>query len=35
LESSGDVKTSLHSEKVVVFGKTLKTYYLPVPQKNL
>ena len=28
LERSGDVETSLHSEKVVVFGKTLKTYYL-------
>jgi len=28
LESSGEVETSLHSEEVVVFGKTLKTYYL-------
>ena len=28
LEHSGDVETSSHSEKVVVFGKTLKTYYL-------
>ena len=28
LERSGDVETSLHSEKVVIFGKTLKTYYL-------
>lgn len=35
LESSGEVETSLHSEKVVVFGKTLKTYYLPVLPKNL
>ena len=28
LESSGEVETSLHSEEIVVFGKTLKTYYL-------
>ena len=28
LEAPGKVETSLHSEKVVVFGKTLKTYYL-------
>ena len=28
LERSGEVGISLHSEKVVVFGKTMKTYYL-------
>jgi hypothetical protein len=28
LERPGEVETSLHSEKVVVFGRTMKTYYL-------
>ncbi len=28
LERSGEVEKSLHSEKVVVFGRTLKSYYL-------
>ena len=28
LQRSGEVETSLHSEEVVVFGRTLKTYYL-------
>jgi len=28
LQGSGDIATALHAEKVVVFGRTLKTYYL-------
>ena len=28
MESPGDVETSLHSEKVVVFGRVLKSYHL-------